>query len=118
MSVTRQQSRPGEPEEPGQPTPMMPQVQVAHPDNPEPMEENEITTMSSLMSPPEIEVDPVQEMPQRPDASGMTVIRMNTSLDDFTFGDPNRHYKLVEGKRYRVPANIGRYLDGLGYVWH
>lgn len=123
--MAQQQRRPqqgskaaGEPEEPGQPTPVVPEAQVAHPDQPEPVEENEITTMSSLMGPREIEVDPIQEAPVQPTSDGMAVIRMNTTLEDFTYGNPYNHYKLEEGKRYRVPVHIARYLDGLGYVYH
>ena len=43
---------------------------------------------------------------------------MNTTLEDFTYGNPYHHYKLEMGKRYRVPVHIAQYLDALGYVWH
>lgn len=115
-------------ETPGQPTPILPEVQVAHPDEPAPRtaaddapveEKDEITTMGSIFSGPEIEVDAVEEpRPQPPSNEGMAVIRMNTTLEDFTYGNPYQHYKLEEGKRYRVPVHIAQYLDGLGYVWH
>jgi hypothetical protein len=106
--------------EPGQPDPVTPVEQVAHPDDPSPMPEGEITTMESLMGQREIEVDPVEEPRQvmTADPNQMVVIRMNETLEDFTYGDPNMHYKLEAGKRYRLPVHIARYLNGLGYVWH
>ena len=106
--------------EPGQPDPLTPVEQVARPDQPEPMPEGEITTMESLMGQREIEVDPVEEPRQVAtlDPNGFAVIRMNTTLEDFTYGAPDQHYKLEAGKRYRLPVHIAQYLDGLGYVWH
>jgi hypothetical protein len=114
------QARPVETEvdEPGPPLDATVQPQVAVPDEPRPAEEGEITKIDSLMNPREIEVDPVEEAPIVSDDGGMVIIRMNTTLEDFTYGNPHMHMRLEEGKRYRVPLYIGHYLDGLGYVWH
>jgi hypothetical protein len=95
-----------------------PEPQVAHPDEPQPEEENEVTTTADILGTREIEVSPVQEPPAQIDPEGMVVIRMNTTLEDFTYGNPHMHFRLEEGKRYRMPVHIARYLDGLGYVWH
>ena len=43
---------------------------------------------------------------------------MGETIEEFTYGNPHVHYNLEEGKIYRVPADIGRYLDSLGYVYH
>jgi hypothetical protein len=66
----------------------------------------------------EIEVERVQVQPQVPDASGMVQIRMGRTIEEFTYGNPHVHYKLEEGKIYRVPVEIGNYLDSLGAVYH
>lgn len=82
-------------------------------------EDNEVTTMADLMgNTREIVVDSITEVPDAGPRSDMQIIRMNTSLDDFTYGNPHVHYKLEAGKRYRMPRHIASYLDGLGYVWH
>lgn len=83
-------------------------------------DDNEVTTMADLMgNSRDVIVDnitEVQEVPGPP--SDSLIIRMNTTLDDFTYGNPNVHYKLEAGKRYKMPRHIAQYLDGLGYVWH
>jgi hypothetical protein len=119
VPTSRQPRRPPEePEEPGPPQEAKVEPQTANPDEPRPEnEENEITT-SSLMRPREIEVDPIQEPQPVPASNGYAVIRMNTTLEDFTYGNPHMHMRLEEGHRYRVPVHIAQYLDGLGYVWH
>ena len=96
----------------------LPDPQVANPNEPEPAQESEITRTSDILGTREIEVEPVHEAPQRPDEQGFVVIRMSETIEDFTYGNPYMHVKLEEGKRYRVPAHIAGYLDGLGYVWH
>lgn len=79
----------------------------------------EVTTTADLMGGHrEIEVDPVQPLNLKGNKNSKVTIRMNTTLDDFTYGDPNTHYKLEAGKRYSMPIHIAKYLDGLGYVWH
>ncbi len=86
----------------------------------QPAEDNEVTTMADLMgNSREVIVDTIEEVrePSGP-PSDTLIIRMNTTLDDFTYGNPNVHYKLEMGKRYRMPRHIAQYLDGLGYVWH
>ena len=83
-------------------------------------EDNEVTTMADLMgNSREVIVDTITEVqePAGPPAETV-IIRMNTTLDDFTYGNPNIHYKLEAGKRYKMPRHIAQYLDGLGYVWH
>lgn len=83
-------------------------------------EDNEVTTMSDLMGGTrDVIVDSIEEVvePSGPPAATL-IIRMNTTLEDFTYGNPNVHYKLEAGKRYRMPRHIAQYLDALGYVWH
>lgn len=89
------------------------------PRNPVTEEQDEITTMADLMGGQrEIEVDPVAPTQMKSNKNGKVTIRMNTTIEDFTYGDPHTHYKLEYGKRYSVPRNIASYLDSLGYVWH
>lgn len=45
------------------------------------------------------------------------VIRVNSTIEDMTFGVGNI-YTFQEGQQYRVPADLAKYLDDLGYVWH
>lgn len=82
----------------------------------------ELTTISDLQNPqlqlPEVEVDTIQEIRTHEPVGDRVVIRMNTTLDDFTYGNPNVHYKLEAGKRYEMPRHIAEYLDGLEYLWH
>lgn len=81
--------------------------------------DNEVTTMADLMGGArDVIVDNIEEVNDPIPTSDTVVIRMNTTLDDFTYGNPNVHYKLEAGKRYRMPRHIAGYLDGLGYVWH
>lgn len=81
--------------------------------------DNEVTTMSDLMgNTRDVIVDTITEVRDSSPTSETVIIRMNTTLDDFTYGNPNVHYKLEAGKRYRMPRHIAGYLDGLGYVWH
>lgn len=83
-----------------------------------PEQEDELTTLDGIMGRQEIVVDEIQQVIEPDQDDGTVLIRMNTTLEDFTFGDPKRPVKLEEGKQYRMPAHIARYLDGLGYVWH
>jgi hypothetical protein len=82
----------------------------------------EVTTTADLQGGmtrlPEIEVDAIQEI-RAPDTQGdKVIVRMNTTLEDFTYGSPNIHWKLEAGKRYAMPRHIAEYLDGLDYLWH
>lgn len=43
-------------------------------------------------------------------------IRVNSTFD-MSYGIGN-NYSFEEGKQYRVPADIARHLDELGYLWH
>jgi hypothetical protein len=90
------------------------------PEEPQQAEEDEVTTPESLgfKRSREIEVERVQAQPEVPDDDGYVQIRMSQTIEEFTFGNPHVHYHLQEGKIYRVPAGIGRYLDSLGYVYH
>ena len=82
-------------------------------------DEQTLTTINNIMGRREIVVDDIEEVaPSPPDHQGMVVIRMNETLDAFTYGDPKKPLKMEYGKQYRVPAEIANYLDGLGYVWH
>jgi hypothetical protein len=85
-----------------------------------PEEEDQVTRPSDLGFGPsrEIVVDRIQERPQMPDDDGYVQIRMGTTLEEFTYGNPHVHYHLEEGKIYRVPRHIAAYLDSLGYVYH
>lgn len=91
-------------------------VQAADPDI------GEVTTTQDLQGGhprlPEIEVDTIQPIADEPSNRDRVVIRMNTTLEDFTYGNPNVHWKLEAGKRYEVPRHIAQYLDGLEYLWH
>lgn len=107
--------------EPEIPVSRTPPSQVGHPDEPESLEEAEIATTSSVLGlrSTEIEVDRLPEAgPPRPDPNGFMVIRMNETLEDFTYGNQTQGVRLVQGREYRVPVHIGTYLDGLGYVYH
>lgn len=44
-------------------------------------------------------------------------IMLNASLESMTFG-AGKHYTFEEGRKYTVPTDLARRLDGLGYVWH
>lgn len=80
-------------------------------------DDNEVTTTADLMGNRDVVVDDIREVPDT-QTGNFRIIRMNTTLDDFTYGDPHTHYKLELGKRYRMPTHIATYLDALGYVWH
>lgn len=90
------------------------------PEEPQPAEaeENQVTRPEDLGFRREIEVERVQVQPQVPDDQGFVQIRMARTIEEFTYGNPHVHYHLEEGKIYRVPAGIGRYLDSLGAVYH
>ncbi|MFE9525246.1 hypothetical protein [Streptomyces sp. NPDC006631] len=47
----------------------------------------------------------------------MREFRVNTSLENMTFGHGN-HYDFEEGVRYRAPKALYDHLDALGYIWH
>jgi hypothetical protein len=89
------------------------------PEEPEQAEQDEVTRPSDLgFGRREIEVEQVRVQPQVPDSDGYVQIRMGRTIEEFTFGNPHVHYHLEEGKIYRVPVGIGRYLDSLGAVYH
>jgi len=82
---------------------------------------SEVTRPSDLgfpsAQPPEIEVEPVRD-PVAPTgyyAPGTLVeIRMAETIEEFTYGNPHRHWPLEAGRRYRVPVEIANYLYHLG----
>jgi hypothetical protein len=43
---------------------------------------------------------------------------MAETIEEFTYGNPHKHYKLEAGKRYRLPVDVARYLNSLGYLYH
>lgn len=89
------------------------------PEAPEQMEEDEVTRPADLgFGHREIEVEQVQVQPQVADNDGYVQIRMGRTIEEFTYGNPHVHYHLEEGKIYRVPDYIARYLDSLGAVYH
>jgi len=65
----------------------------------------------------EIEVEPLDEKQEPPDPQGFVEIRMAETIEEFTWGNPHYQYRLEEGKRYRVPVEVARYLYNLGYVY-
>jgi hypothetical protein len=85
-------------------------------------EEDRVTTSADLgfktTVSREIEVDPIQEVPQPPDEQGFVIIRMAETIEEFTYGNPHMSYHLKQGHRYRVPVHIAQYLDALGYLYH
>jgi hypothetical protein len=83
-------------------------------------EQDEITTSADLgfTQRREVEVDAIAPVMEQSSPGGRVIVRMNTTLDDFTYGDPNVHYKLEAGKRYEMPRHIATYLEALGYLWH
>lgn len=81
-------------------------------------EENQVTRPEDLGFRREIEVERVQVQPQVPDDNGFVQIRMGRTIEEFTYGNPHVHYHLEEGKIYRLPAEIARYLNTLGAVYH
>ena len=91
------------------------EVEVTNPDQPQPAEEeNEVTRPSDLgFGRREIVVEPI-EPPKEADNSGYVQVRMARTIEEFTFGNPHQFFRLDEGKIYRVPAHIGRYLHSLG----
>lgn len=66
----------------------------------------------------EIEVESLAPSPADIDESGMVEIRMAETIEEFTYGNPHRSYKLEAGKRYRLPVDVARYLNNLGYIYH
>jgi hypothetical protein len=47
----------------------------------------------------------------------MREFRVNTSLENMTFGHGN-HFDFEEGVRYKAPKALYDHLDSLGYIWH
>jgi hypothetical protein len=47
----------------------------------------------------------------------MREFRVNTSLENMTYGHGN-HYDFEEGVRYKAPKALYDHLDALGYIWH
>jgi hypothetical protein len=82
---------------------------------------SEVTRPSDLGFGPkgrtEIEVDAIQELPPRPGDDGMVEVRMAETIEEFTYGNPHHHYRLEQGKRYRVPMYIAQYLHSLGKIY-
>ena len=86
-------------------------------------EESQVTRPSDLgfnIQQPhrEIEVEALEPVNQEVDASGYVEVRMADTIEEFTYGNPHRHYRLEAGKRYRIPVDVARYLNGLGYIYH
>jgi len=44
------------------------------------------------------------------------IIRTITDIEDMTYGVGNT-YTFKQGVKYRVPASLANYLEGLGYIW-
>lgn len=65
----------------------------------------------------EVVVEPLQELPPVPSHDGWMEVRMSETIEEFTYGNPHYMVKLEQGKRYRVPVHIGRYLIDLGKVY-
>jgi hypothetical protein len=48
----------------------------------------------------------------------MVEVRMARTIEEFTYGNPHRHYHLEAGKRYRLPVYVAQYLDSLEALHH
>lgn len=84
-------------------------------------EENQVTRPSDLGFPQahrEIEVEALASPPVQPDVHGLVEVRIAQTIEEFTYGNPHRSWRLEEGKRYRLPYDVAVYLDSLGYVYH
>jgi hypothetical protein len=95
-------------------------ARTAVPNEPRPEDEevDEVTRPSDLgFTRPEVEVQPVV-MPTEVGSDGMVQVRMGRTIDEFTYGNPHVSHKLEEGKVYRMPVDIARYLYGLGALSH
>ena len=66
----------------------------------------------------EIEVEALDPKPEPPDEQGFVEIRMAETIEEFTYGNPHYTYRLEAGKRYRIPVDVARYLNSLGYIYH
>ena len=66
----------------------------------------------------EIEVEALVDKPVAVDAQGYVEIRMAETIEEFTYGNPHYTYRLEAGKRYRIPVEVARYLNNLGYIHH
>lgn len=44
------------------------------------------------------------------------IIRVNTDIDDMTYGVGNS-YSFKQGVKYSVPRDLAEYLQRLGYLW-
>ena len=44
------------------------------------------------------------------------IIRVNTDIDDMTYGVGNS-YTFKQGVKYSVPRDLAEYLQRLGYLW-
>lgn len=100
--------------------------QEAEIDRPEEEEENQVTRPSDLGFPSaqapvprhrEIEVEALNDPPPQIDASGFVEVRMAETIEEFTYGNPHYTYRLDAGKRYRLPLEVARYLNGLGKIY-
>lgn len=66
----------------------------------------------------EIEVEALAPRPaDTVDPNGMVEIRMAETIEEFTYGNPHRSYRLEANKRYRLPVDVARYLYSLGYTY-
>jgi hypothetical protein len=66
----------------------------------------------------EIEVEPLEDKPVAVDSQGYVEVRMADTIEEFTYGNPHYTYRLEQGKRYRIPVEVARYLNNLGYIYH
>lgn len=44
------------------------------------------------------------------------IIRTNFDIEEMTYGVGNT-YTFKAGVKYKVPADLANYLEGLGYIW-
>lgn len=65
----------------------------------------------------EIEVESLGPLPQQQDSSGLVQVRMAYTIEEFTYGNPHRAYRLEEGHVYRLPVDVARYLNGVGAIY-
>ena len=100
-------------QEPEEPQPAEVELEVEYDDG------NRVTRPADLgFGPREIVVDPIQDPPPVVDDQGFVQIRMAETVEEFTYGNPNVHYRLEAGKIYRMPVHIAAYLNSLGKLYH
>ena len=61
-------------------------------------------------------IDEIEEVGVGVNKEDTVVIRVNTDIEDMTYGVGN-NYTFKAGVKYSVPSHLASYLQGLGYLW-